>query len=54
MSPLEMWHMLFVQLNYITNREEIFIFSNKKVSYLYGFWRFANAYYNFIQKEEEN
>ena len=34
----------FVQLHYITDLEEIFIFSNKKVSYLYGFWRFANAY----------
>ena len=27
---------MFVQLNYITNLEEIFIFSNKKVSYLYN------------------
>ena len=35
MSPLGMWFM-FVQLNYITNLEEIFIFSNKKVSYLYN------------------
>ena len=27
---------MFVQLNYITNLEEIFIFSNKKVPYLYN------------------
>ena len=31
------------QLHYITNREEIFDFSNKKMPYLCGFWRFANA-----------
>ena len=29
--------------NYIRNREEIFILSNKKVLQLYGFWCFANA-----------
>ena len=43
----------FVQLHYITDLEEIFIFSNKKVSYLYGFWRFANAYTYFIKKGVE-
>ena len=36
--------MVSVQLYYITNREEIFSFSNKKMPYLCGFWRFANAY----------
>ena len=37
--------MVSEQLHYTTNREEIFIFSNKKMSYLCGVWRFANAYY---------
>ena len=36
--------MVSEQLHYTTNREEIFIFSNKKMSYLCGVWRFANAY----------
>lgn len=31
------------QLHYITNREEIFDFSNKKMPYSCGLWRFANA-----------
>ena len=35
--------MVSEQLHYTTNREEIFIFSNKKMSYLCGVWRFANA-----------
>ena len=39
--------MVSEQLHYTTNREEIFIFSNKKMSYLCGVWRFANAYYTF-------
>ena len=42
----------FVQLHYITDLEEIFIFINKKVSYLYGFWRFANAYKIIVVKGE--
>lgn len=42
--------MVSEQLHYTTNREEIFIFSNKKMSYLCGVWRFANAY--FIRYEE--
>ena len=42
--------MVSEQLHYTTNREEIFIFSNKKMSYLCGVWRFANAYYTEKQK----
>ena len=38
--------MVSEQLHYTTNREEIFIFSNKKMSYLCGVWRFANAYFS--------
>jgi len=43
MSPFGAWFMVFEQLHYITNREEIFDFNNKKMPYLCGFWRFANA-----------
>ena len=43
--------MVSEQLHYTTNREEIFIFSNKKMSYLCGVWRFANAYYSKDDKE---
>lgn len=35
--------MVSEQLHYITNREEIFDFSNKKMPYSCGLWRFANA-----------
>ncbi len=42
--------MVSEQLHYTTNREEIFIFSNKKMSYLCGVWRFANAYWYCIMK----
>ncbi|WP_373254735.1 hypothetical protein, partial [Blautia obeum] len=34
------------------NLEEIFYFNNKKMPYLCGFWRFANAYFYFIIKGE--
>ena len=37
--------MVSSQLHYITNREEIFIFNNKKMTYLCDLWRFANAYF---------
>ena len=43
--------MVSEQLHYTTNREEIFIFSNKKMSYLCGVWRFANAYILILEKE---
>nr|WP_318704767.1 hypothetical protein [uncultured Acetatifactor sp.] len=42
----------FQQLHYTTNREEIFIFSNKRIPYLCGFWRFANAYINNDKKDD--
>ena len=35
--------MVSEQLHYITNREEIFDLSNKKMPYSCGLWRFANA-----------
>ena len=34
----------FSQLYFTINLEEIFYFNNKKMPYLCGFWRFANAY----------
>ena len=34
----------FPQLYFTINLEEIFYFNNKKMPYLCGFWRFANAY----------
>ena len=33
----------FSQLYFTINLEEIFYFNNKKMPYLCGFWRFANA-----------
>ena len=45
--------MVFSQLYYITNREEIFIFGNKKMPYLCGLWRFANAYKIYFMKGEK-
>lgn len=44
--------MVSSQLHYITNREEIFIFNNKKMTYLCDLWRFANAYYCETEKGE--
>jgi hypothetical protein len=35
--------MVFSQLYFTISREEIFYFVNKKMPYLCGFWRFANA-----------
>ena len=52
-SPFGMWFMVSSQLHYITNREEIFIFSNKKMPYLCGLWRFANAYKNSKKKGDK-
>ena len=43
MSPFGTWFMVSEHLHYITNREEIFDFSNKKMPYSCGSWRFANA-----------
>ena len=43
--------MVSSQLHYITNREEIFIFNNKKMTYLCDLWRFANAYRTFEGKD---
>ena len=34
----------FSQLYFTINLEEIFYFNNKKMPYLCGLWRFANAY----------
>ena len=42
--------MVFRQLHYITNREEIFDFSDKKKPYLCGLQRFANAYWFAVDK----
>ena len=42
----------FSQLYFTINLEEIFYFNNKKMPYLYGFWRFANAYKIVILKGE--
>lgn len=36
--------MVSEQFYCITNLEEIFYFVTKRIPYLYGFWRFANAY----------
>jgi hypothetical protein len=43
-SPFGGWLMVFSQLYFTINREEIFDFYDKKMPYLCGFWRFANAY----------
>ena len=40
----------FSQLYFTINLEEIFYFNNKKMPYLCGFWRFANAY-SVIERE---
>jgi hypothetical protein len=50
-SPFGGWWMVFSQLYFTISREEIFYFGNKKMLYLCGFWRFANAYK--IDKKEE-
>ena len=41
---------VFWQLYFTINLEEIFCFDNKKMSYLCGIWRFANAYYKETEK----
>jgi hypothetical protein len=43
-SPLGGWLIVSGQFYFTINREEIFYFCNKKMPYLCGFWRFANAY----------
>ena len=40
----------FPQLYFTINLEEIFYFNNKKMPYLCGLWRFANAY-SVIERE---
>ena len=34
--------------------EELFYFVTKRMPYLCGFWRFANAYYFTLRKEKGN
>ena len=41
---LGVWFIVSSQLYYTISGEELFTFSNKKVPYLCGLWRFANAY----------
>lgn len=38
------WYLVSSQLYFTINLEEIFYFNNKKMPYLCGVWRFANAY----------
>ena len=47
------WYLVSSQLYFTINLEEIFYFNNKKMPYLCGFWRFANAYLTFEDSEEE-
>ena len=42
------------QLYFTINLEEILCFLQEKMPYLCGFWRFANAYFIYKGKENEN
>ena len=46
------WYLVSSQLYFTINLEEIFYFNNKKMPYLCGVWRFANAYQ--LQSEKES
>ena len=45
------WYLVSSQLYFTINLEEIFYFNNKKMPYLCGVWRFANAYLRNLGKE---
>jgi hypothetical protein len=49
-SPLGGWLIVSGQFYFTINREEIFYFCNKKMPYLCGFWRFANAYIKYRKR----
>jgi hypothetical protein len=53
-SPFGGWIIVFSQLYFTISREEIFYFGNKKMPYLCGFWRFANAYNNILLEERKD
>jgi len=51
MSPFGAWFMVSEQLHYITNREEIFDFSNKKIAVFMWLVAFRKRLKNIRRKE---
>jgi hypothetical protein len=39
--------------NYTISSEELFVFSNKRMPYLCGLWRFANAYQKILNERNQ-